>query len=104
MTSIVTIRTYGTPSEALVAKSLLEAHGLFVLIPDLFHAANAWHLVTALQGVRLCTLDHEAADARALLAVESETTAAGRWPAIGDIALAAGIYLFTGIPHPIQRR
>lgn len=100
----MTVRTFATPAEAVIAKSFLEAHGLFVLIPDFYHAANAWHLVTALQGVRLCTFEDAAHDARRLLSTGDQAAAPKGRIAIRDIVLAAVIYFFAGIPHPIRRR
>ena len=104
MTSIVTIRTYSTYAEAMVAKSYLDAHGVCVFLPDWYHATNAWHLITALQGVRLCTVASEAADVRELLsAVKNEETSQHRLP-ISEVVFAVAVYLICGIPHPVQRR
>ncbi len=104
MTSIVTIRTYSTYAEAMVAKSYLVAHGVCVFLPDWYHATNAWHLITALQGVRLCTVASEAADVRELLStVKNEASSQRRLP-ISEVMLAAVVYLFSGIPHPVRRR
>lgn len=104
MTSIVTIRTYSTYAEAMVAKSYLDAHGVCVFLPDWYHATNAWHLITALQGVRLCTVASEAADVRELLsAVKNEETSQHRL-LISEVVLAVAVYLFCGIPHPVRRR
>jgi triphosphoribosyl-dephospho-CoA synthetase len=104
MASIVTVRAYPTYSEAAVAKTFLEAHGVFAVIPDWYHATNAWHLTNALQGVRLCTFEIEAADARELLdAPLSRKPAEGRLP-VSEAILAAVIYLLAGIPHPVRRR
>ena len=104
MTSIVTIRTYSTYSEAMVAKSYLDAHGVCVFLPDWYHATNAWHLITALQGVRLCTVASEAADAHELLSIVKNEESSQRRLPISEVMLAAVVYLFCGIPHPVRRR
>lgn len=104
MAAIVTVRAYPTYSEAVVAKSFLEAHGVFALIPDWYHATNSWHLTNALQGVRLCTIEIEAADARELLDATLSTKPAERRLPVSEVILAAVTYLFAGIPHPVRRR
>ena len=104
MTSIVTVRTYSTYAEAMVAKSYLDAHGVCVFLPDWHLATNAWHLTTALQGVRLCAVASEAAAVCELLsAVRNEEASQGQLP-ISEVVLAAAVYLFCGIPHPVRRR
>lgn len=104
MTTLVTIRTYSDCLEAVVAKSFLEAHGIYSIIPDWNTARNAWHYVTALQGVRLCAMESEAKRANEILdEVEVETLRQG--PICkGDLFLAAIAFFLAGIPHPVRRQ
>jgi hypothetical protein len=104
MASLVTVHVFFDQSEALVAKSLLESQDLYAVLPDWHHVTNAWHLTVALQGIRLCTLDIHAEEARALLGNISEPKVDNESRRIGDMLLAAVAMLIAGIPHPIRRR
>jgi triphosphoribosyl-dephospho-CoA synthetase len=104
MALVDTVRAYSTYSEGAVAKSFLEAHGVFAVIPDWYHATNAWHLANALQGICLCTIEIEAADARELLDTTLSTKPSERRPPVSEVILSAVIYLLAGIPHPVRRR
>ena len=103
MTSIVTVRAYSTYLEAAIARSFLEAHGFLAVIPDWYHASNAWHLTTALQGVRVIIIADEAGDAHELLGDITPDRPSRRWPPLSELLFAAAVFLLTGIPHPIRR-
>jgi len=55
--AMITVGVFYDRSQAVVAKSLLDAHGIFAVLPDWYHTTNAWHLTFALQGIRLCVMD-----------------------------------------------
>lgn len=103
MTSLVTIGLYDNRSEALVAKSFLEAYGIYAILPDLLTASNAWHYTTALQGIRLCILDADAERANALLSDVKETPITQGKLRKSDLVIAGLAYLVAGIPHPVRR-
>lgn len=67
MASLVAVAIYHEPSEAAVARSCLDAHGLIAVLPEWHHGSVAWHHAYALHGLRLLTLDAMAAEARELL-------------------------------------
>lgn len=104
MASLVTVSVFFDASEALVARSMLEARGLVAVLPDYHYTATAWHHRFALQGVRLCTLDTMAGDVRALLpapAAQREVKGQLRYR---DVAFALLALMIAGIPHPVRRR
>jgi len=102
--SLVTVSVFFDASEALVARSMLEARGLVAVLPDYHYTAVAWHHRFALQGVRLCTLDIMAEEVRALLPAPGiERRAAGHLRN-RDLAFALFALLTAGIPHPVRRR
>jgi hypothetical protein len=55
--------------EAAAAQAALESAGIRAFLFDTGLAQTAWHLTTALGGMRLMVSDQQAAEARALLAL-----------------------------------
>jgi hypothetical protein len=53
--------------DALVAKSVLEAHGFMAVLSDWHVGSVDWSYMSALNGIRLCTLDVSLPDALRLL-------------------------------------
>jgi hypothetical protein len=108
---LVVAKTYFDRSEALVARSVLEAHGFVAVLLDYHLSALMWQYIFALKGIRLCTLDVSLAEALDLLNTEHET---------GDLeevdgfelvttmtlsdALIASLASMCGIPYPVRRR
>jgi len=102
--SLVIVSVFFDASEALVARSMLEARGLVAVLPDYHYTAIAWHHRFAVQGARLCTLDSMAEEARALLpapAAQREVKGQLRYL---DLAFALVALVIAGIPHPVRRR
>lgn len=100
---LATIHNFPAYLEAVVARSALEAHGIYAVIPDAYTASNAWHLTCALQGVRLCTIEADAAPAREILADGVQLTSRSGTLMLRDILVAALAFLIATIPHPIRR-
>jgi len=115
LASLVNIAVFSEPSEAVVARSCLDAHGFVAILPEWHHASVAWHHVNALQGLRLWTVAPMAAEARELLRSSSPALplplppeAAPGWfrPDIASTELlaATAAFLFTGLPFPYWKR
>ena len=115
MSSLVTVKTYYELTEASVACSLLEAHGLIACLPEGHHASVAWHNIHALGGIRLMTVDAMAEEARDLLGAGSEAGESS--PSMGsrptwrrpevtvvDLLIAVLVLVYTGLPFPLWRR
>jgi hypothetical protein len=103
--TFVTVRTFDTPQEAMVARGYLEANGVAAYLPDWHVATNAWYLVHALHGIRLDVHVDDADVARALLDETSEAPQPPRGRMSPLSLLFAGIALFlAGLPHRIRRR
>lgn len=64
---LVTITTFDMPTEAHLAKNLLEANGLTAFLADEFIVGIAWHLSNALGGIKLQVPETEAERAIATL-------------------------------------
>ena len=69
MASLVTVAIYYEPSEAFIAKSLLEQHGFTVFLHDRFYTQLNWGHIVALGGLRLAVPEPEAEDAAHLLSL-----------------------------------
>lgn len=104
MDSVVTIQNFYNISDAVIARSFLEAHGIYAWLPDWNYVSNAWHHLFALQGIRLCVLDSEQARASELLAAAERRPFGAERPRTGDLVIASAAYLLVGIPHPIRKR
>ena len=64
---LVTITTFDMPTEAHLAKNLLEANGLTAFLADEFIVGVAWHLSNALGGIKLQVTETDAEHAIAIL-------------------------------------
>ena len=74
MARLVDIYWFLDPEEAICVRSLLNAHGVEVWIPEEFHMTSAPALRLALGGYRIVVLDAQAADATAIMRASIETT------------------------------
>lgn len=108
LATLVTVATYYEPAEALVAQSCLRAYGIIAILPECHHASIAWHHVLALGGLRLCTLDATAEEAKGILAATGGDAAAahgGRHELRKtDMLVAAAAWGVTGLPLPLWKR
>lgn len=79
---LVTIRKYGTPQEAHLARSVLDAAGIEACVTDESAATWMWYIGTALGGARVQVAERDAARARQVLEETAAQTAAndsGDW-------------------------
>jgi len=67
MPDLVTIATFIDRAEAIIARSLLEAEGLFPLIPEAHTLSVLPHLIHAEGGYRLQVREEDAETARGIL-------------------------------------
>ena len=67
MAGLVVLKTYLDPTEAIVARSVLEQHGLLVTIPELNHYSVLPMYLFALDGIHLMVHADDVEDASALL-------------------------------------
>lgn len=114
MATLVTVAIYDEPSQAAVARSYLDAHGMVAILPEWHQGWLLWHQIYPLHGLRLWTLDTMAEDARELLATatlgrDTPSTKAGMgWvrPDINpvDLTIAAAAFWLSGLPFPIWKR
>lgn len=115
MASMVTVAVHHDLSDAMVARSCLEAYGLVAVLPEWNHATIAWHFVYALDGLRLWTIDTNAADVRQLLGNVTDLERATATPkqtsnwlssdiTIVGLATAAAAFAMAGLPMPIWKR
>lgn len=104
MPSLKTVQVFYDLPEAVVAKSMLEAHGIFAVIPDWLHASNAWHYTFAIQGIRLCVLEDDEALALELLQPSPTYEEPQRAASCQSGLMALLSYVFAGLPYPVRRR
>lgn len=115
MAGLVTVKVFHSLPEAEVARSMLEHHGISVLLPDRNVAATAWYLTQAVGGIRLQVPEDELVSARLLLGAQDDVLAEGgvdRCPSCGSgdifrpVSLIAGLAAFflVGIPYLMRRR
>jgi len=115
MASMVTVTVCHDLSDAMVARSCLEAYGLVAVLPEWNHATIAWHFAFALHGLRLWTIDSSAGDARQLLGCVDDPEHAAvtmkqtsRWLFADittvDLATAVAAFVITGLPMPVWKR
>jgi hypothetical protein len=64
---LVTIQKYGTPQEAHLARSVLDAAGIEACVTDESTATWMWYVGTALGGARVQVAEHDAERARQVL-------------------------------------
>lgn len=67
--ALLCLARYFDYGEAAAAQAALESAGIRAFLFDAGLAQSAWHLATALGGMRLMVSDEQAAEARALLAL-----------------------------------
>lgn len=101
---VKTIRVFYDRSDAVVAQSMLQAHGILAILPDWFQTSNAWHYTFALQGIRLCVLDCDASIAAELLKAVPGYEEPETKPSITNGLIAFLCFYFAGIPYPVRRR
>ena len=77
MAELTTVQVFGDVSEAEIARSLLEHHGIFAFLPDKGVASTAWFLTNAVGGVRLQVPGSDLDDARQLLGIRDDFLAEG---------------------------
>ena len=103
LTSIKTVRVFYDRPEAAVAKSMLEAHGIFAVLPDWFLTTNAWHYTFAIQGIRLCVLDDDEPLAAELLKASPNYEESESKASVKNGLIAFLCFYFCGIPYPVRR-
>ena len=103
---LVVARTYFDLPDALVAKSVLDAHGFVAILCDWQTVSMAWHWTVACDGVKLCTLDVSLPDALRLLdeGQEEETQDLVTTVRAIDIFMAWFALFYAGLPWPVRRR
>ena len=57
---LVTVATFGTPTEAALVRNQLEDQGIRVFLADEATVGMAWILGTAVGGVKLQVVEHDA--------------------------------------------
>lgn len=79
MGDLVTLRTFQDPSEAIVARALLEQHGLLAVTPEIHqYSVHPWQ-ISALGGLRLMVRIEDLDAARALLDTAAAPAEAGTY-------------------------
>ena len=78
--ALVCLARYLDAGEAQAARTALESAGIRVFLFDSGIAQTAWHLTTALGGVRLMVAEAQAAEARGLLGLAAAEAAAAAEP------------------------
>jgi hypothetical protein len=106
MARLVVAKTYFDLSDALVAKSVLEAHGFVAILFDWHVGSVNWSYMFALNGIRLCTLDVSLPDALRLLDERLETDDQNLRTTVRvvDILIALFAFFYAGLPYPVRRR
>jgi hypothetical protein len=64
---LVTVAVFGTPAEAMIAKNRLEVDGIRALVADETTVGMAWHLGTAVGGIKLQVVQDDAELALSIL-------------------------------------
>ncbi len=67
---LVTIATFSTLVEASIARDQIEAEGVRVFLADTQAVGIAWHLTTAMGGIKLQVMDDDADRAISILEVD----------------------------------
>lgn len=70
---MVTVGTFDMPTEAHLAKGLLEANGLTALLADELTVGVAWHLSNAVGGIKLQVAESDVERAAGILAAREDT-------------------------------
>ena len=109
MARMVPIKTFLSLSEALVASSCLQGHGIVAALNSYYHGSIAWHHLVALNGIQLSVLDIDLDRAKEVL-VQDSSVADGQKPAdakshcpatLSEIGVAVATLLVAGLPLPI---
>jgi hypothetical protein len=103
MATLKTVDVYFDQSQMLVAKSLLEAHGIWTTAPEWYHTVNAWHYTFALGGVRLCVLDSDEIKAKQLLQISPNAQTLKSQFSIRNAFIAIVFFFLIGMPYPVRR-
>ncbi len=103
MAPLQTIGVYYDLPGVLVARSLLEAHGILTFVPKYWHNANAWHFTIALGGMRLCVLDCDAVKATQLLKLPADTQPLKMKFSFLNAIIALLFLIYIGMPFPVRR-
>ena len=69
---MVTVATFDMPTEAHLAKGLLEANGLTAFLADELTVGVAWHLSNAIGGVKLQVAEDDVERAASILAARED--------------------------------
>ena len=69
---LVTVSTYDMPTEAHLAKGLLEANGLTAFLADELTVGVAWHLSNAIGGIKLQVPETDVERAASILAARED--------------------------------
>ena len=69
---MVTVATFDMPTEAHLAKGLLEANGLTAFLADELTVGVAWHLSNAIGGVKLQVAEDDVEHAASILAARED--------------------------------
>ena len=104
MPALTTVRVFYDRPEAVAAAAMLDAHGVYAVLPDWFHSANAWHLTVALQGIRLQVLDDDASDAAELLKGVADYQPPPTEFSAGRGIIALLCWYVAAVPYPVRRR
>ncbi len=71
---LVTVGTYDMPTEAHLAKGLLEANGLTAFLADELTVGVAWHLSNAIGGIKLQVAESDVELATGILAAREDSS------------------------------
>ena len=106
MARLVVLRTYFDLPDALVAKSILEAHGFVAVLFDWHTGSVNWSYMFALNGIRLCTLGVSIPDALRSLdeRLEAEDPNLVTTVRVIDILIALFAFFYAGLPYPVRRK
>ncbi len=69
---MVTVATFDMPTEAHLAKGLLEANGLTAFLADELTVGVAWHLSNAIGGIKLQVAENDVERATGILATRED--------------------------------
>lgn len=72
---LTTVATFADPIEASIAKNRLESEGVKTVLSDEATVAMAWHLISALGGIKLQVLERDLEQAAAILEGQTEAVA-----------------------------
>ena len=82
---MVTVATFDMPTEAHLAKGLLEANGLTAFLADELTVGVAWHLSNAIGGIKLQVAENDVERATGILATREDPSYRRRRTGLGDL-------------------